>query len=67
MIVSVLPLYFNAYFPQILPDESKHKYFLLISADLAFVISFFILGGEFWGKFKRLFTWEEQKSHLKNS
>ena len=48
-------LYLNAYAPHLLPANDTYRYYLLIGADLAFVLSFFILGGNFWEKFKGLF------------
>ncbi|NGX27562.1 MAG: hypothetical protein K940chlam6_01500 [Chlamydiae bacterium] len=58
---SILPLYFNAYFPDILPKDEDMRFLVLISADLLFVLSFFILGANFWEKFKRLFIWDGPK------
>ena len=31
---------------------------VLAAADLAFILSIFVMGGEFWEKFRRLFVWE---------
>lgn len=64
MILSVVPLYLNAYWPEVMPEKVYAKNAILISADLIFVISFFILGANFWEKFKGLFIWDE---HKKNS
>ena len=33
---------------------------LLVVGDLMFIASFFVLGGEFWGRFKQLFQWAGQ-------
>jgi len=30
----------------------------LALGDLAFIISMFIMGGEFWDKVRRIFVWE---------
>ncbi len=27
-------------------------------ADIVFIVSMFVMGGEFWGKFRRIFVWE---------
>ncbi len=54
---SPTPLYFNAYGAQFLPADEHLRHFILMGADLAFVLSFFILGGNFWEKFKSLFIW----------
>jgi hypothetical protein len=29
-----------------------------VIADLGFILSVFLMGGEFWEKFRRLFIWE---------
>ncbi len=58
LLMSGLPLYLDAYFPGIMPKNEAFRYFLLVSADLTFVLSFFILGANFCEKFKRLFIWD---------
>ncbi|NGX52504.1 MAG: hypothetical protein KR126chlam5_00804 [Candidatus Anoxychlamydiales bacterium] len=66
MVLSVIPLYLNAYFSEIMPQKEYTKNAILISADLIFVISFFILGGEFWEKYKRLFIWDGNSPQTRN-
>jgi hypothetical protein len=61
MLFSITPLYINGYLPDIMPSKIYVKNLILLSADLLFVISFFILGGDFWEKFKKLFIWEDTK------
>jgi hypothetical protein len=51
---SFLPTWILAYAPQLLSDAARIP--VLVSADLIFVASFFVLGGEFWGKVRALFT-----------
>lgn len=63
MILSVIPLYLNAYWSQTMPKDIWTKNAVLITADLIFVISFFVLGGEFWEKYKRLFIWDGKKKN----
>jgi len=57
LLASGVPLYLNAYFPEILPKDEEDKILILILSDFIFVISFFILGADFWEKFKSLFKW----------
>jgi len=57
-LASPIPLYLNGYSPDLLPKEGRH--YILMAGDLAFVLSFFILGGGFWEKIKALFRWENQ-------
>lgn len=56
-IGSLIPLYIAGYFPDILPPQPGRLY-VMIAGDLVFVASFFILGGQFWEKFKSLFVYE---------
>jgi hypothetical protein len=56
-IGSIIPLYVAGYFPDLLPAQNGRLY-VLISGELAFVVSFFILGGQFWEKFKALFVYD---------
>jgi hypothetical protein len=56
-LLNGLPLALYAYAPWIMPDGAN-KYFILAASDLVFVYSAFLMGGEFWGKFRRLFVWE---------
>ncbi len=56
-LASPTPLYLNAYGSHLLPSDEQLRHFVLMGADLVFVLSFFILGGNFWEKFKALFIW----------
>lgn len=56
-ILSFVPLYVAGYASSWMPPGDA-RIFVLASADLAFVLSVFIMGGEFWEKFRRLFVWE---------
>ncbi|MBM3461831.1 MAG: hypothetical protein FJX76_06990 [Armatimonadetes bacterium] len=51
---SALPSWLIAYLPHLLSDSARVP--VLASADLIFVARFFVLGGEFWGKLRALFT-----------
>ena len=56
-LASLLPLYVYGYFPNWLPSGDTRIY-ILATADMSFILSMFIMGGEFWEKFRRLFIWE---------
>ncbi|MDP2331950.1 MAG: transporter suffix domain-containing protein [Reyranella sp.] len=56
-LLSFIPLYVAGYVPSWMPTDNG-RIVLLAAADLAFIFSFFIMGGEFWEKFRRLFVWE---------
>jgi len=55
---SIIPLYLNAYRPTLLPSSDRARQMIFISCDLLFILSFFILGGNFWEKLRRLFIWD---------
>ncbi|MCK4934074.1 MAG: hypothetical protein KAR79_00645 [Simkaniaceae bacterium] len=55
---SGIPLYLNAYFIHLMPEDKLDRYYILLSADVVFILSFFILGKDFWEKFKNLFVWK---------
>jgi len=56
-LLNSLPISLYAYAPQWMPGEPA-KYFILVATDLGFILSVFLMGGEFWEKFRRLFIWE---------
>lgn len=62
LLASGIPLYLNAYFPEVFPEDEQKRLLIFIFTDLAFVLSFFILGANFWEKFKRLFIWEKEST-----
>jgi hypothetical protein len=55
-MVSIVPLYVYGYLPGVLPESGRVP--ILASADLLFIVSMFIMGGEFWEKVQRIFIWE---------
>jgi hypothetical protein len=56
---SVVPLYLNAYLIDYLPKDIHMRHYVLVGADLVFILSFFILGGDFWENFKNLLKWKD--------
>jgi len=52
-----IALYLYGYYPTWLPSGDARIY-ILASAALSFILSMFIMGGEFWEKFRRIFIWE---------
>ena len=56
-LLSFVPIYVAGYVPSWMP-AGHGRIAILASADLAFILSFFVMGGEFWEKFRRLFVWE---------
>jgi hypothetical protein len=57
ILVSWLPAYIYAYSPALMPQGDARIY-LLAAMDLAFVVSVFLMGGEFWEKVRRIFVYE---------
>jgi len=56
-LLSFIPLYVAGYTSSWMPT-THGRIAILAVADLAFILSFFVMGGEFWEKFRRLFVWE---------
>jgi hypothetical protein len=57
ILLSWLPAYIYAYSPALMPGGDARIY-LLAAMDLAFVLSVFLMGGEFWEKVRRIFVYE---------
>lgn len=61
LVMFVVPLLFGwivMYVPQYFWGFVEHRIMYSLVGDLIFFTSFFVLGGEFWGKFKALFTYD---------
>jgi hypothetical protein len=54
--LSFLPSYILAYAPQLI-DDSWIRLSVIIAADIVFVVSLFVLGGDFWDKLRALFVY----------
>lgn len=54
----LVPTYIQAYKPEWLPDQSAWRWIVKAAADLMFIASFFVLGGDFWDKLHALFLRE---------
>jgi hypothetical protein len=46
------------YAPHLVPGYSENRIALNLTADFLFVMSLFVLGGDFWEKFRALFTYD---------
>lgn len=57
-LLPIVPTYIMAYAPKWLPDSSPQRLWISLSADAMFLISLFVLGGDFWDKLKSLFVRE---------
>jgi hypothetical protein len=57
ILLSWLPAYIYAYSPTLMPGGDARIY-ILAAMDLAFVVSVFLMGGEFWEKVRRIFVYE---------
>ena len=45
------------YAPHLVPGYSEHRIALNLTADFLFIVSLFVLGGDFWEKFRALFIY----------
>lgn len=57
-LITFLPTYIQGYAPALLPDSSPARLWVNIAADVTFVCSLFILGGDFWDKLRSLFVYD---------
>ena len=58
LILFIFPLLFGwimPYFPQLIPSYQSDRFTLNFIGDIMLVSSFFVLGGNFWDKFRSLF------------
>jgi hypothetical protein len=46
------------YAPHLVPGYSEHRVAMNLTADFLFVANLFVLGGDFWAKFRALFVYE---------
>jgi len=65
MLATSIPFYVYAYMSQV--SDYSARLYILVASDLVFIFSFFIVGGEFWDKLKRLFIWEGGSSASKDN
>ena len=58
----LIPTYIMAYAPQFFSRNFYLRLILNISFDVIFIISLFVLGGDFWDKLKALFSFSAKAS-----
>jgi hypothetical protein len=57
-ILPVIPTYIMGYVPEWLPDSSPWRLYVSVAADVCFLSSLFVLGGDFWDKLSALFIYD---------
>jgi hypothetical protein len=50
------------YAPHLVPGYSEHRVALNLTADFLFIVNLFVLGGDFWDKFRALFSYDAVES-----
>jgi hypothetical protein len=55
-LLPLIPNYVMAYLPQWLPDNSPQRLWVNLGSDAMFLVSLFLLGGDFWDKLRALFV-----------
>jgi len=50
--------YFIFYAPDLIPGYDANRITINLIADMVFIVTFFVLGGDFWEKFRALFIYE---------
>ena len=63
----LIPTYIMAYAPLFFSSNFYLRVILNISFDAVFIISLFVLGGDFWDKLKALFTFSAKVSFTEKS
>ena len=61
LVLFLLPLlysYFVFYTPDMIPGYGEHRVAINLTAEGVFIVSLFVLGGDFWDKFRALFIYE---------
>ncbi len=66
-LIPLIPAYIQAYQPSWLPDSSAWRWIVKIIADVIFIASLFVLGGDFWDKLHALFVREARAIFPKRS
>jgi len=61
-VIPFIPNYIISFAPHILPESMVIHYILIISADIVFLFSLFVLGGDFWDKLRALFVYTAKVS-----
>jgi len=56
-VLPFIPHYIISYTPHLLPPSLTIHYFIIITSDVIFLISLFVLGGDFWDKLRALFVY----------
>jgi hypothetical protein len=56
-VLPFVPNYVVSYAPHLLPASMTIHYIIIITADVIFLGSLFVLGGDFWDKLRALFVY----------
>lgn len=56
-IIPMLFAWLSVYVPHLIPGFVAHPFAYAVPLDVVFVASFFVLGGDFWDKFRALFVY----------
>jgi hypothetical protein len=57
-VLSIISGWLSPYLAEFMPFFRRSQLLICFSADLIFLISLFVLGGDFWEKLKALFVFE---------
>jgi hypothetical protein len=57
-LLSYIPSIVVAYTPSLLPDVSPNRLYISLGGDILFILSLFVLGGDFWDKLRALFIYD---------
>jgi len=58
LLLHVVFAYCTYYIPDLIPGYEEHRIVMNLVADLLFILTLFVLGGEFWEKLRALFLYD---------
>ena len=64
-ILPFLPNYMISLMPHIIPMSMETRYIIVFASDFIFIMSLFVLGGDFWDKLRSLFIYTARASFEK--
>jgi hypothetical protein len=50
--------YCTYYIPDLIPGYAEHRMAMNLAADFLFILTLFVLGGDFWEKLRSLFLYD---------
>jgi len=65
-VLPFIPNYIISFTPHMIPDSESIHYFIIVTADIIFLSSLFVLGGDFWDKLRGLFIYSAKSNFVED-